>query len=382
MVYIQIVADSTQGIEETNHHFPTRKNQTINCATRYSVPCLNQNPDRFYVSFTVPKKQVQSSICSRPNKAYQNTQRPKTKNSRHRFVVSFISSFKTLLPLQLFGTARRAKHHHHATGDLPGEDLPVLEAALALGAAEAVLVPLAAQRLDVLTDDGGPALPTLGSPPLGTLGLTLNAPRVAVLLDVGHAVLERVAALGAEEVPIVPVVAQRHNVLAENGRPAVLAPRGEELVPVEMAVEPETIVSVLRHGHAWGLVQDFAGSPALDADKTLTADPIRLWADLHGFESGTAGEAAQTLWVETLGAARQSYKPALNGVPALMTDCPPQAGCSRGSRPVTLRPGGSLGSLHPSTPGRTRALWGAGGLIIWGDNGGDVAAARRAVNSD
>lgn len=93
------------------------------------------------------------------------------------------------------------------------------------------------QRLNVLSDDSRPTSPAFRGPPFGPLGLALDAPGVAVLLNVRHAMLKGITALGTEEVTIVPVLTKGNNVLAQNRCLAMPATRGEELVPVKMAVE-------------------------------------------------------------------------------------------------------------------------------------------------
>ena len=131
--------------------------------------------------------------------------------------------------------------HHGSTGgpaSFPREDLPVVKAAVADRAAEAFVMPLTAERPDVLPNDGLLAPTALGRPSLGPLRLAGDTPCVAILLDVRHAALKRIAALGTEEVPEMPVSTEGDDVLAHDGRRTVLAARRKELVPVQMAIEP------------------------------------------------------------------------------------------------------------------------------------------------
>lgn len=149
-------------------------------------------------------------------------------------------------------------------------------------------MPLAAKRPNVLSDDGLPALATFGRPALGALCLARHAPRITVLFDMRHAALKWVPALGAEEVAKVPVVAQCHDVLAHNGRRAVLAPRREQFVPVQVAVEPETRVTVLGHGLARRFGEMFACGPPGDALEPRRPVLIRFWRDLERLERRAA----------------------------------------------------------------------------------------------
>ena len=164
-------------------------------------------------------------------------------------------------------------------------------------------MPLGAEGLDILSDDGLLAATALGRAPLRALRLARHAPRVPVLLDVRHPLLERVAALGAEEVPEMPVLAEGDDVVAEDGRLAVLALRREELVPVEVAVEAQALVAVLGHRLPGLLLEDLARGAPADAVEALSAEVVWLGADLEGFKARAAGVAPEALRMEALGAA-------------------------------------------------------------------------------
>lgn len=178
--------------------------------------------------------------------------------------------------------------------------MTVFKGAVALSAAETVVVPLAAQRLYILTDDGLPALAALGRPSLCALGLAVDAPGVAVLFNMRHSVAERVAALGAEEVTVMPVRAEGDDVLADDGRLAVLAARGEEFVPVEVAEEAQPLVTVVGRSLARKMLDGMSGGAGADPVDSLGADVLRLRADFHCLEAGAAAEAAEALRVEAL----------------------------------------------------------------------------------
>lgn len=151
--------------------------------------------------------------------------------------------FINLLSLQLlhptFGTPNAISHR---------EDLAIVEAAAAGTAAEALVVPLASEGLDVLANHGQLAPLALGGAPLCPLGLTVDTPRIAILLNVRHAFLERVAALGAEEMTVVKMVAKGNNVISQDGRRTGLAAGSKQFVPVQVAEEPQARVAVLSHG--------------------------------------------------------------------------------------------------------------------------------------
>lgn len=193
-------------------------------------------------------------------------------------------------------------------------------------------MPLAAERPDVLSDDRLPALAALGRPALGALRLARHAPRIAVLFDMRHAALKRVAALGAEEVAKVPVVAQRHHVLAHDGSRAVLAPRREQLVPVQVAVEPEARVPVLGHGLARCFGEVLARGPSGDALETRRPVLNRLRRDLERLERRAACVACEALRVEALRHPRQRDEAAFDEVAALVAASRGAAACWLGSR--------------------------------------------------
>ena len=136
-------------------------------------------------------------------------------------------------------------------------------------------MPLAAKRLNILTNDSLPALATLGRAPLGALRLAANTPRIAVLFDMRLALAERLTTLGAEEVTDVPMGAQCHHVLAHDGSLAMFAARGEELVPIKVTVETQALVTVFGHSLAGLFGKDLASSPATNAVQTGRA--VLFW---------------------------------------------------------------------------------------------------------
>lgn len=107
-----------------------------------------------------------------------------------------------LLSLQLPHATRSTEHTVSNR-----ENLPVIKATFALSASEALIVPLSAECLDILADDRKATALAFGGAALSTLGLAINAPGVAVLLNVCHAMLKGFTALGTKEVAVVKVVA-------------------------------------------------------------------------------------------------------------------------------------------------------------------------------
>jgi len=74
--------------------------------------------------------------------------------------------------------------------------------------------------------------------------MAANAPGIPILFNERRGAIERIATLSAEEVANMPLRATRHHDLAFDGRLAALAAGREELVKVEMAVEPQTRFAV------------------------------------------------------------------------------------------------------------------------------------------
>ena len=95
-------------------------------------------------------------------------------------------------------------------------------------------MPLGAQRLHHRIRNRLPTPLALGAVPIG---MAIDAPRVPVLFDERGGGIERITALGAEEVAGVPLGAAGDDDLALDGGFAGFAAGGEALVEVEVAVE-------------------------------------------------------------------------------------------------------------------------------------------------
>lgn len=144
----------------------------------------------------------------------------------HNHKLSFhFSSFQTstISSFQICHATIRAHNHHATRLCLLGKDLAIVESALALDTAEAVVVPFTSESLNILTNHGNLAIHTLWSAALGAPGLAVDAPGVSVLFNVRHAVLKRITTLGTEKMSVVPVLAKCHNVFSKDGCFAVLA---------------------------------------------------------------------------------------------------------------------------------------------------------------
>jgi hypothetical protein len=180
-------------------------------------------------------------------------------------------------------------------------------------------VPLAAQGLDDHANDGEPALHALRGAPLGAFRLAVDAPGIPILLDVAHALLEGVAALGAEEVAEVPVLSQGDGVLAEDGSLAVLALGGVELMPVEMAEVALAHVAIVCYRLALDLGDWLASGTTLNSIEALVAHIVGFFEDFEGLKTGSAGEADKATRVVFLGGSSKSYDASFNGQLALVT---------------------------------------------------------------
>jgi hypothetical protein len=52
-------------------------------------------------------------------------------------------------------------------------------------------------------------------------------------------------------------------------------------MPIKMAKEPETLISIFSHGLAWFLVKSLTSRTAFDAIKSLLTEMVGLMADFH-----------------------------------------------------------------------------------------------------
>lgn len=194
-------------------------------------------------------------------------------------------------------------------------------------------MPLSIHSQDSLADNGQPTFLAFWGSTLGAFGLAIYTPRIAVFLDVAHALLEGVAAFSAEEVAEVPVFTKGNHVLPKDRGLAMLAFRGVNFVPVEMAEVAKSRVTVFGHGetvHFWKMLATFA---TLDAVETLGSFCWGLLEDFECFKAGTAGEADEALGVVFFWGSTKTNYATFDGHLALMASCGGSSTCSR--RPVT-----------------------------------------------
>jgi hypothetical protein len=113
----------------------------------------------------------------------------------------------------------------------------IFESVPAGGTSKATFMPLTTQRLNILADDCLSALLAFRGLSFCTLRLAIQTPSITIFLDMGHALLERIAAFSTEEMSIVPILTQSNHVLPDDRSFAMLAPRCKVLMPVKMTVK-------------------------------------------------------------------------------------------------------------------------------------------------
>lgn len=172
-------------------------------------------------------------------------------------------------------------------------------------------MPFPSESLDVLPNHGQLAHLALRGAPLSPLGLALDAPRVTVLLYVRHAVFEGIAAFCAEKVTVMPMMSKGNNVLPKDGRLAMLAARGEKLMPVQMTIQPEPVIPILRHGLSRDLLEHLASGATLDTLEAVLPEGVRLGAYFECLQAGPACKARKTLRVELKGRTCKRHKSTL-----------------------------------------------------------------------
>ena len=172
----------------------------------------------------------------------------------------------------------RRRHFH-----IPYEKSPFLaKPASTLKTHKATFVILAPQRLDrQLIQYLRLALP---APRRRPLRMTPHAIRIIVPLHEWGVAVEWIAALGAEEVAYVPLRASGHDDFAFDRRLAGAAPRAEELVEVQVAVEAEWVVGSVR-----GKVGGF---------EAREPRGVEFWVEGDAFERSGAMVACEAFWVE------------------------------------------------------------------------------------
>lgn len=201
-------------------------------------------------------------------------------------------------------------------------------------------MPFTTKCLDILADHSRLAHLALGCTTFGPLRLAVNTPSVSIFFDMRHAVFKRVATLGTEEVPVMPMRSKGYDMLPEDGGGAVLTSWSKEFVPVEMAVEAEAVISVFRHGHARLLIQYLSCRATSNSLKSLSPRCIWLGANLHGLKTSITSVATEAMGMEPLGGTGQCHKFPFNRTLTLIAERPCSARGASGAwswRPVTSR---------------------------------------------
>lgn len=130
-----------------------------------------------------------------------------------------------------------------------------------------------------------------------------------------------------------PLRPTRHDDLALDRRLAALAPRAEELVVVQMAVEPQPFIPVILLRSALHVLDIFAIPAPHDAVDALLALAIGLRVERHALERLTAVVAAEALGMEACAGGADDA--AGDGQGAGLAEC--RGLCGAGGRPVALR---------------------------------------------
>lgn len=164
-------------------------------------------------------------------------------------------------------------------------------------------MPLRPERLNNRIRNRLPTLPALRTIPIS---MAVNAPSIPLLLHKRRATIKRITALRAEEMTNVPLGTTRNHDLALDRRLAAFAARGEHLVEIKMAVEPEGLVAVfglealhvfvrgvrVEHGNV------FAALARLNAGDALGVFGRGLRIEGDAFEMLAAVVAEEAFWVE------------------------------------------------------------------------------------
>jgi hypothetical protein len=108
-------------------------------------------------------------------------------------------------------------------------------------------VKFSTQGLDRFTNNWQSTLHALRGPPFGAFRLTIQAPGIAVFLNVAHAFLERITTLSTEEMTKVPVFTKRNSMLTQDWGFAVFAFGGIDFVPVKMTKVAKSSITILSH---------------------------------------------------------------------------------------------------------------------------------------
>jgi len=169
-------------------------------------------------------------------------------------------------------------------------------------------MPLRAQRLDNRIRNRLTTALTLRRVPIR---MTIDTPRMPILLHKRRVRIERITTLRTEEMPRVPFSATSHHNLPLNRGLTTLTPRAEALMEIQMAIESRTLIRailLLELLHSlWGvpagqtrdILAALAGADAVAACGVLCAG---FGVEGNAFELLAALVAAEAFGVETAAA--------------------------------------------------------------------------------
>ncbi len=186
-------------------------------------------------------------------------------------------------------------------------------------------------------------------------------------------VTTHISTLRAKEMSNVPFTSTSHHHLALDGRLAASASWAEELVEIEMAVKPQSFVTVFHLATALFLVNRLAVRTPMNARHTFLALSVWLGIECDAFECLAAMVADEALRVETLtGCADDAAGNGESTLSALCRGTP----CEQG-RPMRLC------DFHWSSRGMMREWATFGRIDSWGwKRPGAWLSIRRVDNRD
>jgi hypothetical protein len=151
--------------------------------------------------------------------------------------------------------------------------------------------------------------------------LTINAPGIAILLNMAHSLLEWITALGAEEVAKVPVFSKGNGVFTKDSGLAMLAFGSIKFVPVEVTEIAKSSITVFWHGLTLDLFNCFPSGTTIDPVKSLGTHLWRLLEDLESLQTCPTSKAYETFRVVFFNSSSKPYYTPFNRHLTLMTSC-------------------------------------------------------------
>jgi len=162
-------------------------------------------------------------------------------------------------------------------------------------------MPLRSQSLDNSIRHRLLAFPAFGRV---AISVAVDAPCVPVFLNKWCFGVERIATLRTEKVASVPLRTTSNYYLALNRRFAALAPRTEELVEVEMAIKPQSFVSIFVCSLSYSFLDIMTGHTSTNTVQALIAEVLWFWVKSYAFEPLAAVVAAEAFVMEACSTSR------------------------------------------------------------------------------